>query len=152
MAINGKRIRGSKRPKFKGRSDHTFLALRHDVLRSTEFGKLGGNAVKLLLFLSAQFNGKNNGDLSMSKKDLLAAGWASEETARRARDELLAAGFIRITRNGLSRRPHLYGVTFKPIDECPGKGLEVAAEHKACDWWKRDATLKTSARNNTPKT
>lgn len=128
-----------KRQKFRGRGKgHSFLQLRHDILRSKQFNGLTGNAVKLLLFLFSQFNGRNNGDFSMAWVDLADAGWSSEATARRARDELLAAGFIRITRHGHKRRCFLFAVTWLPVDDCDGKGLEVASERVACDWWKTE--------------
>lgn len=132
-----KSISERKRPKFTGRGKgHSFLQLRHDLLRSPEFNRLSGNAVKLLLFLASQFHGANNGNFSMAWVDLAAAGWASEATARRARDELLEAKFIRITRHGESRRCYLFAVTWLPVDECKGKSLEVPPERVACDWWK----------------
>ena len=56
-----------------------------------------------------------------------------EEVAR-----LLAAGFIRITRHGHKRRCFLFAVTWLPVDDCDGKGLEVASERVACDWWKTE--------------
>lgn len=127
----------AKRAKFKGRAiGHSFFALRHDLLRSEQFGGLSGNAIKLLLFLAAQYNGRNNGNLSMPKKALLAAGWASEATAIRARDELLHADFIRISRHGSGKLPNLFALDFLPVDDCPGKYLEIAAEYKARDQWK----------------
>lgn len=144
----------SKRSKLKGRGrDHSFIQLPHYILRSTEFNSLNGNAVKLLLFLAAQFNGRNNGNLSMAKVDLVKAGWSSEATARRARDELCKKQFIRITRHGGSRRCYLFAITWLPVDECEGKGLEVSSERVPCHWWKTDSevpkrvdtTLKTSA-------
>ncbi|HZW17616.1 MAG TPA: hypothetical protein VFF71_02280 [Luteimonas sp.] len=135
-----RRIPEHKRAKFTGRGKgHSFLQLRHDILRSAEFNKLSGNAVKLLLFLVAQFNGRNNGDFSMAWVDIAKAGWASEATARRARDELLEARFIRVTRHGHKRRCFLFAVTWLPVDDCDGKGLEVASERVACHWWKTES-------------
>ena len=134
----GKRIAEWKRSKLTGRGkDHTFVALRHDMLRSPQFHALSGNALKLLLFFAAQYNGRNNGDLSMGWADLARAGWASEATARRARDELLEGRWIRITRHGTGRVCHLFAVTWQPVDECARHVLEVPSERVACDDWKR---------------
>lgn len=137
MRDERKRIRESKRLKHTGRrAGHTFLQLRHDLLKSRQFNALSGNAVKVLLFLAGQFNGRNNGDLSATETMVLRAGLCSGTTAAKALKELEAAGFIVITRHGHRRRCHLYAVTWLPIDECPGKGLERPSERVASDVWK----------------
>jgi hypothetical protein len=133
----GKRIPEHKRSKYTGRGkDHSFLQLRHDLIRSPQFSALSGNAVKVLLFLAAQFNGRNNGDLSATESMVLAAGLCSGTTAAKAIKELLAAGFIVVTRHGDRRRCHLFAVTWLPIDECVGKGLEMRSERVASQIWK----------------
>jgi hypothetical protein len=129
----GKRLRQTG----KG-GDYSFLALRHDLLQSPEFFDLSGSAIKLLLFLAAQFKGKNNGNLHLGKLELFKAGWRSEATALRARQELLDARFIVQTRHGTTRRCHLYALTWLPIDECPRSGLEMAPERVPSNSWKTD--------------
>lgn len=137
MRDERKRIPEWKRPKHTGRgAGHSFLQLRHDLLKSREFNALSGSAIKALLFLAAQYNGRNNGDLSAAKSMLLAAGWRSGATGRRAINELLDAEFAVVTRHGDRRRCTLYAVTWLPIDECPGKGLERPSERVASDAWK----------------
>lgn len=136
----GKRIPERKRVKHTGRGkDHTFLQLRHDLLRCRAFCGLSGNAVKVLLFLASQFNGRNNGDLSATESMVQAAGVCSGTTAAKALRELEAAGFIVVTRHGHRRRCHLYAVTWLPIDECPGKGLELPPERVASNQWKTNS-------------
>lgn len=126
-----------KRAKHTGRGlGPTFVMLRHDMVRSRAWHALSGNAIKLAIFLVNQYNGKNNGDFSMAKVDLLAGGWLSQTTAIRARHELEKAGFIITTRHGYRRVCSLYAVTWLPIDECPGKRLEVASTRTALDLWK----------------
>ncbi len=134
----GKKIPGWKRGKFKGRSNagHSFVMLRHDIIDSPAYRALSGTAVKLLVFLARQYNGTNNGNLSMAMSDLTKEGWRSEATATKARDELLEAGFIIITRHGVKRVCHLFALSWYSIDECPGKFLEVAATVRALDTWK----------------
>lgn len=147
-----KRIPERKRAKFTGRGrDHTFLQLRHDLLRSPEFNALSGNAVKALLFLAAQFNGRNNGDFSATRSMVLKAGWRSAATAERAIEELLEAGFVVITRHGHRRRCTLYAVTWLPIDECPGKGLERDSERVPSHAWKTQS-LHSNLGHRTPET
>ncbi len=134
----GKRIPEWKRGKFRARSSggRSFVMLRHDLIRLPQFQNLSGNAIKLLLFLVSQYNGKNNGNFSMAKSDLLKSGWRSEATALKARAELLASQFIAITRHGHNRRCYLFAVTWLAIDDCPGKGLELPSERNPSDAWK----------------
>lgn len=136
----GKRISERKRWKHTGRGkDHSFLQLRHDLLRSRGFNGLSGNAVKVLLFLASQFNGRNNGDLSATETMVVAAGLCSGTTAAKALRELETTGFIVVTRHGHRRRCHLYALTWLPIDECPGKGLELPSERVASNKWKTNS-------------
>lgn len=133
----GKRIPERKRWKLTGKGkDHTFLQLRHDLIRSRQFCALSGNAVKVLLFLAGQFNGRNNGDLSATETMVERAGLCSGTTAAKSLRELEAAGFIVVTRHGHRRRCHLYALTWLPIDECEGKGLELPSERVARNTWK----------------
>jgi hypothetical protein len=133
----GKRIPERKRWKHTGRGkDHSFLQLRHDLIRSRQFSALSGNAVKVFLFLAAQFNGRNNGDLSATETMVLAAGLCSGTTAAKALKELEAAGFVVVSRHGHKRRCHLYALTWLPVDECPDKGLELPSERVASNKWK----------------
>lgn len=116
---------------------HSFLRLPHFLTDSPEFGELRPVAVKLLVEIARQFRGKNNGDLSVPWKLLKKRGWSSEWTVKRARDELLAAQFIRTTRHGANKVCSLYAITWEPVDACEGKFLEVAAESVASHAWKK---------------
>lgn len=92
----------------------------HSVLHSPQFHALSGNAVKLLLDIAAQYNGKNNGDLSAAWKIMQPKGWKSEVTLNRAKKQLLAAGFIAETRKGrLPNLCSLYGLTWRELDHDP---------------------------------
>jgi hypothetical protein len=133
----GRRIPEHKRWKHTGRGkEHSFFQLRHDLVRSPQFNALSGNAVKVLLFLVCQFNGRNNGDLSATESMVLSAGICIGTTTAKALKELEAAGFIVVTRHGHRRRCNLYAVTWLPIDECPGKTLEFHSERVASNKWK----------------
>ena len=97
-----------------------FLMLPHALLKNPKFAALSSSAVKLLLDIAAQFNGKNNGDLSAAWKTMKPKGWKSETTLGKAKAELLEAGFIAETRKG--RLPNvcgLYGVTWFEINSNP---------------------------------
>ena len=62
-------------------------------------------------------------------------GWRSKGTLYRARDQLVDKGFIVLTRQGGMHKCSLYGVTWKPIDECNGK-LDLESTRAALGTWK----------------
>ena len=108
----------SKREKLTGRKNAgTFIALPKNVINSPKFGQLSGNAVKLLIQIFEQFNGKNNGDLSASFNVLKDKGWASKSTLNSCINQLIDKGFIIKTRQGsYPKTASLYGVTWLIID------------------------------------
>jgi hypothetical protein len=65
-----------------------------------------------------------------------AAGVCSPRGVGAVLAGLEEAGFVVKTRTGHRRLCNLYSVTWYPIDECPGKGLEVAPEHAPSNLWK----------------
>jgi len=80
--------------------------------------------------LCAQYNGRNNGDLSATRTMAEEWGIGSDNTLRKALKELESAGWIIQTRSSLfsrhGARCALYALGWLPINECEGKGLEVA--------------------------
>lgn len=117
--------------KSKGRSEKgAFLALPHALLSHPDFRNLSGSALKVLIQLGSQYNGKNNGDLSASFTQAKKWGMNSRTTLAKALRELQERNLIVCTREGRFINPgglcSLYAVTWKPIDECGGK-LEVRA-------------------------
>lgn len=127
------------RRKTKSRSDSNggYGALYRHVWNHPDYHNLSGNAVKLLMDLACQFNGHNNGDLTIAFSILSKRGWRSKGTIRRATRELLEAGMIVQTREGRFLNPggvcDLYAVTWKPIDECPGKQLTLSQLIHHCE-------------------
>jgi hypothetical protein len=119
------------RRKTISRSDGAggYGALYRHVWNNPDYHGLSGNAVKLLMDFACQYNGRNNGDLTNAFSVLKSRGWRSKQTVLRATAELLAAGMIIQTREGRFINPGgvcaLYALTWKPIDECPGKHLSV---------------------------
>ena len=108
--------------KHKGRRDiGTFLALPHDVINSENFSCLSGNAVKLLVQIAAQYNGKNNGDLTLAWSCMKTRGWKSPATLNRARKILIDYGMIVMTRQGGLGKASLYAITWQSVNECQGK-------------------------------
>ena len=136
----------------KGRSESgTFASLPHDVIRSANWQQLSGNGVKLVIELLAQFNGKNNGDMSAPFSQMKGQGWKSTGTLKRAEREALHYGLLQKTRQGGMNRCNLYAVTWKPIDDCKRK-LDVDSSCVAVGTWKTETPPfqnKTPSRNST---
>ena len=92
---------------------------------SREFRALGGSATKLLIAILPQFNGpgSNNGSMRILVNEPARYGFTRKGTLLKARDDLLKAGFLIMTRLGGQHRPTLYGVTWErldPVDDmCP---------------------------------
>ena len=114
--------RSRQRPNAKGRS-HTvpFMRLPRPVYNSDNFKKLSASALKLLVDITVQYNGGNNGDLHASLNPMRSRGWKSSSTLNRARQELVYYGFIELTRQGGLGCCSLYAITWEGIDDCNGK-------------------------------
>lgn len=106
-----------------------FVMLDRAMLSSPGFRALSFAAQAVLLQLMAQYNGRNNGDLSATRTMAKEWGIASDNTLRRALSELEEGGWILQTRSSVFSRDGarcaLYAVGWLPIHECPGKDLEV---------------------------
>ncbi len=105
------------------------------LMEHSDFRELKPSAMKVLMVLGCQYNGRNNGDLSATKKTMKSWGGMAEGTLARALRELREANLILCTRASYRRRDGqkcaLYALTWLPIDPCPGKGLEVNDTLKA---------------------
>ena len=111
-----------------------FLMLPHALLHSPKFGALSPSAIKLLLNIGGQYNGKNNGDLCAAWKVMRNKGWRSEATLNRAKQELLAAGFIAETRKGrLPNLCSLYGITWQSLN--PNLKLDIGPNGFPLNAW-----------------
>ena len=135
---------GNSYAKAKGRREHgRFHMLPHACLIHENFIRLSPKAVKLLIDLCVQYNGRNNGDLCAAFTMMKKRGWRSKETLNKAINELVHYGWIMVTRRGgLNKTPNLFAVTFRPIDECDGK-LDIPPTHTAPATWKNDPGKKT---------
>lgn len=135
-----KQISERKRTKLTGRGKgHTFIQLPHYMLKSSQFRAMGGSALKLLMFLADQYNGKNNGDLSATKDMVEGTGVCAPSKVHTLLLELEAAGFIVKTRHGTKKLCNLYALTWCSIDECDGKSLEIASGPPRNDWKKTES-------------
>ncbi|ATG89133.1 hypothetical protein [Methylomonas koyamae] len=106
---------------------------------------LSHKAAHLLDNLTAQYNGKNNGDLSAAPKIMELFGWKSRGSIDESLTELLAYGFIEQTRQGGRNQCSLYAITWQPIDECKGK-LDVKSTVVASNLWKPENAEKRDKR------
>lgn len=132
-----KQISERKRSKFTGRGKgHSFVQMPHHMIQSPQFYRLGGAALKVLLFLAGQYNGKNNGDLSATESMVRTAGVCTPSKLHGLLAELEESGFIVKTRHGIKRMCSLYAITWYGIDECEGKGLEIGPGPARNDWKK----------------
>lgn len=141
------------RPRLKGRtSGQTFAAKPHHIFRADTKNEkpspasvLTHKAAHLLDNLVAQLNGRNNGDLSAAPEITKLYGWTSQGSVHSALTELLAYGFIELTRQGGKNKCSLYAVTWLAIDECGGK-LDVYPTRQPSNLWKSENQDKINPR------
>ena len=118
------------RRKAKGRAEGgSFFALPHALLESPTFTGLTGTELKILFGLVGQYRGNNNGNLSASHTQAKEWGVGSKTSLAKALDRLQQLELIIRTREGIFLNPGgrcaLYALAWLPIDDCPGKALEV---------------------------
>lgn len=95
-----------------------FSMMVHAYWQSPQYAKLSPRAVKLLVDLTAQYRGKNNGDLTTAWSVMQGVGWRSKHLLAMARRELEDRGWILRTRQGSIHAPTLYALTFEVINDC----------------------------------
>jgi hypothetical protein len=118
--------RNLKSKKDGNRDGIGFVALPWVVLDCAAFIRLSHPAKSLLIEISRQFVGNNNGSLLASYRYLRTRGWTSADTITRAKKELLAAGLIHETVKG--HRPNKaswYAVTWRGLDKLKGYDFGV---------------------------
>lgn len=130
------------RRKTKGRREsESYLALPHPLVKSPQFARLSSKAVKLLIDIASEYNGRNNGNLAATLKPLRKKGWTSNDTLTKARNELVETGFIVLTRQGgLHCGPNLYAITWRGIDESNGRH-EAMPSDRPLDLWKNRTSI-----------
>ena len=114
-----------KRVYTKGRRESgQFLQLPMRVTRSEQFTSLKPRAVKLLIDVAIQYNGRNNGDLLCTWEYAKTRGWRSKQTLYAALSDLEQARFLLKSRQGGLHIPNLFAVSFFPVDDV-GEKLEL---------------------------
>lgn len=95
MARNRERMKGRRS------TSGSLSALPHAYFQSEQYARLSARAVKLLVDLSCQYRGKNNGDLTATWSIMRRAGWTSKSQLAKGLAEIESAG------DWLIRRLHL---------------------------------------------
>ncbi len=109
-------------------------AIPKALMRHPDFKQLSFSAVKVLVVLGEQYNGRNNGNLAATHTMLRQWGGMAKGTLAAALRELQARNLIIKTRDYNRSRdgasPTLYALTWVNVDDCPGKMLEVSPTAK----------------------
>lgn len=122
-----------------------FIKIDHEILQSEAYINLSFTARALLVELVLQFNGKNNGDLSVTFSLLKSRGFGSSSTITAKKNELITAGLIQETKSPLKygtayEKMGLYAVTWHPIHDCRNKfglrKLEALPTSHPSNLWK----------------
>lgn len=127
------------------KSTGRFISIPFVVLKCEDYRNLKPYAAKLLNLMLMQYNGNNNGDLSAAWSTMSAYGFRSKGTLNRSINALLDAGLIIRTRESYFQHPNnqcaLYAVTWKAIDECPGKRLDMKSTRLAIRKFSTEKTI-----------
>lgn len=130
------------RKKSKGNTGR-FAGLPHYLMGTGNYIELSVYSKALLYELAYQYNGKNNGDLTLTASLLGERGFASS-TVSRCLNELKERGFVVVTRQGWKQRgkPTLLAITWQGIDDHPS-GLKydegVKVDPRPLSLWRNEA-------------
>lgn len=97
-----------------------FFRLPKALFECTGYLKLNKTQRALLIDLCSQFNGKNNGNLTLAPSIMEALGW-DEKTVKRNKQALLDSKLIRISGHkqlNNKRYMYLYAIAWLEIDDC----------------------------------
>lgn len=84
----------------KHKKSERHIQIPHRILNDPQFIKLKQSAKGLMLDVLMQYNGKNNGDLQMTREYLMKQrGWRSAGTINTAKKALLKSGLVVETRS-----------------------------------------------------
>ncbi len=107
-----------------------FVGIERSVMDTPAFISLSKLARALYLDLRRQYNGRNNGDISIADEVLKRYGWAHSSVHKGVR-ELVRHGLIVRTRKGgitapTAVKPSLYAFCDLPVMANPAKGIAGA--------------------------
>ena len=133
-----KGISERKRAKTTGKGAKVqYLGIPHWIIRREEFAAIPGSPMKLLIDLADQYNGFNNGNLSIAQ---IRPRWSSRSKTTRSEQSLIRNGWIIKTKHGgLGMGPDLFAVTWWEIDACKGKH-NYPVESRPSHLWMKNKT------------
>ncbi len=110
---------------------HQFVRGLHAIYDHPDYVALTYTQRALLWDLARQFNGKNNGDLTLAPKTMKKWGW-TKDTISRNKKALIDRNWILVTGSKKVRKGdcHLYALSWLDINECGGKLFPDAYAHK----------------------
>lgn len=137
VALRGAAMGDYPTSKGRGKKPPPFIKLTHNVYEHPNYLKLSATSKVLIQDLTYKYRGSNNGDLCAAFSVMKNVGWRSPGTLQRSINELLYFSFIMLTRRGGRNKPHLYALTWLPIDDCGGK-LDISPTRTPGHEWKQE--------------
>jgi len=118
---------------IKHKPTKSFAGIPRYIINHKTFKSLSGNEAKLLLLIAHQYNGRNNGDITLAMS-IMKEWFNSNTTLFRARDGLYKKGFIVINAYGGrstegKKLPHLYALTWLSINDLKPTKWETRFTH-----------------------
>ena len=137
--------KGFRRPPKDPRGGHA--RIYWELLDSPAWSALGYSTQALYVILRRKLTATNNGNISATLGELEPYGWGSQTTLAKALRELIAAGFIAITRQGGIAYGQgictLYRFTDEQVFEFPK--LHIEARKATNEWAELDTIDKAKA-------
>lgn len=133
--------RRSRRINAKGRfaPGETFAIIPVEVLESQAYAALPDWTARVLVAIAAQYRGRNNGNLSLTREAAATLGVGSSWKVTAGLKLLTLTGLIRRTREGKARHGRgicaLYAVAWKHIDPTPQAYPPIEHERPASAAW-----------------
>lgn len=107
----------------------SFAGIPRIVMDCSDYKGLPYSAKALLFELAYQYNGRNNGNLTVGIGTLKKRGWKRPATISTAISKLIEANLVTRTRESQFHNPDakcaLYAINWQNIDECCGKNLDA---------------------------
>lgn len=127
MALTGAPLMAKRKPNLVWGPKGAWV-LPKALMEHPDFRELPPSAMKVLMVLGCQYNGRNNGDLAATEKMLKDWDGMAKGTLAKALRELRERRIIyktRVHQRGVDgAKPALYALSWLVIDPCPEKQLD----------------------------
>lgn len=127
----------------RSRKAGQYVPISYAMAKSPAWRSLGGPAAKVYVELRSRFNGRNNGDLSLSCDEAKRLLHLGKTTVKRAFDELQEKGFIVKTSSG-----HWYGRKAATWSVTDRKHSNHLATNEWQNWRKKNSFLGPDVEHN----